>query len=514
MKINLSLLFLCCLNLFKPISTDNTFIFNFNLSLSEIKQSDSTRVVFLKKSIKESYKNKNWEIFHKKRFEQIELTTKLKDSLNLAKTYEYSGAFFDNNNQVDSAYFYYYKSFKLYDNLKDSIKAGRILINLAILQKNVRDYKGSENTSFKALEYLNKSDNARRTSSIYNNLGVVYNEQGDIVNSIKYHQRALELRREIENPLYFIHSLNNLGKLYKDDRQYDKAINFFDRALQFKEILKTRPLTFATIIDNKTHALFKKGKKDKIIEKSLETLEIRESENDKEGVIINCIHLAEYYSVFGYKEKSIEYAEKAEKISLEVKNIRDYLASLELVSNLYDSPKAQDHFKKYIRVRDSIDKAAVGYKNQFDRIRFETDEKNRTIEIQLQEIEKNRIIIISITIGLLCISVFLISHFIKKKKKRKKLQTKLEKGFEQYIKEKYFLSNQNIEFWKIWVIEHGQIQISEKLFITVNAVKSRRRSLRDKILRVEEIDGDFDQAKAIILYNKELEFYKKYSIVK
>lgn len=487
---------------------------NFHLSnltsLSIIQKSaDSTKVQFLKKKIKKSYKKKQWNVFHQSRLAQIKLTKELKDSSNLAKTFEYSGAYFRNHTQVDSAYYYFYKSYKIYDHLKDSSKAGRILVNLAILQKNTRDYKGSEQTSFKAIRYLTPSENSRRIASMYNNLAVVYNELGDIVSAIKYHKKSLEYRETLKNKLYLVYSLNNIGKLYKDNGEYGQAITYFKKALSYTKILYSYPLVKATIDDNYTHTLFKTGQKEGIIEASLKTLAVREKENDKNGIIINCIHLAEYFDVFGNRKKAIEFAERAEKVSLEIKNFRDYLVSLELISNMYKSPKAQEHFKKYILVRDSIEKVARSHKNQFDRIRFETEEKNNRIKEQSIEIDRKRTTIYSIIIILGCTFLVVLFLYRKKQLRENKLQKQLLLGFEQYLKEKYDLTNQNIEFWNIWTNDHGQEYIAEKLYITVDAVKSRRRSLKNKISKIEPIDGAFDRAKAIILFNKEFLFYKK-----
>lgn len=471
-------------------------------------QLDSLKIDSLKKVIRSSYIQKKWDTFHKARFEQIKLSSKQKDSQTLAKTLQFSGAFFKKRHKIDSAYFYFYKSFKVYDNIKDSLNAGKILVSLAILQKNTRDYRGSEQTSFKAISYLTPSQNTRRISSMHNNLGVIYNELDDVVNAIKYHKKALEYRKKLNKPLYLIHSYNNIGKLYRDNEQYEEAFNYFEKALSYKTILDTIPTIKASIVDNYNHTFFMTGKKEGIIETSLATLSIREKENDKEGIIINCIHLAEYFDIFGDRKKAILYAEKAEQISLETKNFRDYLVSLELISNLYDTPNAKRHFKKYIQVRDSLDKVALRYKNQFDRIRFETDEKEQRIEQQSKALNQKQNFIYSILIILVFIVLVILTIYYKRKKAKEILKEKLTEGFDNYLKNKYSLSNQNLEFWKIWVVEHGQNQIAEKLFITVNAVKSRRKSLRDKVYKVKKIQGDFDQAKAIILYNKELEFYK------
>ena len=82
-------------------------------------------------------------------------------------------------------------------------------------------------------------------------------------------------------------------------------------------------------------------------------------------------------------------------------------------------------------------------------------------------------------------------------------------GFRIYLVGKYSLTTQNFEFWDLWIRGYNQEMMSKKLHLSINAVKSRRKSLKDKINRTSKIDGDFGQAKAVILCNKELELYKK-----
>tara|TARA_R110002072_G_scaffold7503_2_gene40943 strand:+ start:736802 stop:738355 length:1554 start_codon:yes stop_codon:yes gene_type:complete len=490
-------------------SVDNkSILFNINSSQLNLKGFDSLRVRKLQETIKRTYKEENWNAFNESRLELITLTKKLKDSFSLAKALEYSGAYHRKHTKLDSAYYYFYQSYKIYRNLNDSLKAGRLLVNIAILKENIRDYQGSERTSFQAISFLKSSNNLRRISSMYNNLGIVYDEMGDVANSIKYHSKALEYRTAMSNPIYAAHSLNNIGKTYKNNKEYAKAISYFKEALEYESALKNSPKVKATILDNYIHAEFSNGVTTGIIDRAMEVLRLREEHDDKNGIIISCIHLSEYFNVLGQREKAIDFAKRAEKISLKTQNFRDYMASLELMSSMYNTSEAKEHFKKYISVRDSLDKVARTYKNQFDRIEFETNEKETTINEQSKELKKNKDLILIIFLCLFLSVVSLVTFYVWKKRKKKKLQKTLLKGFENYLKEKYGLSNQNFEYWKIWVEEHGQEIISQKLFISIDALKSRRRSLKNKVANIGEITGDFDQAKAIKLFNKELEFYK------
>ncbi|MBL4664169.1 MAG: tetratricopeptide repeat protein [Flavobacteriaceae bacterium] len=498
----------------KPLSLkERLLIVNRGYYFSIKSKNDSIRNEDLKQQIRLTYRKKDWELFHKYRKERLKLTVKLNDSSAHAKTLEYSGTYFKNEHRIDSAYYYYYKSFKLYDGLKDSLKAGRILINIAILQKNTHDYKGSEETSFKAAIYLEYSQNLRRRSSVYNNLGLVYEQLNDFDNSFKYHRKAFVLREQIlKTPLYKIQSLNNLGILHTQNHKYEKAKLYFERAIVYKTILENSPLLKSYIIDNHAYARFKNGETKNVLTSLLEALKIREEEEHLEGIVINCIHLAEYYSETGDRVTALEYAKRAEEIAETIKDYHNYLMSIELLSSLQNSIEAKDrHFKKYVSLRDSLDQVARNHKEQFARIKFETDEKDATIKKQNRKIRarENTILIVSgIIISIVFFSGFV---FIHKQKIKQRLKKELMNGFASYLIKKYSLTPENFEFWTKWIVSTRQDQLSKELYLSVDAIKSRRKSLKARIYKIQKMEGHFDKAKAINLYNEELSLYKTYT---
>ncbi len=476
-------------------------------------KNDSLKSTALKKYVKLYYKAKDWKNFHKFRKKHLGLTLALKDSLSHAKTLEYTGYFFLNQHQADSAFYYYYNSFKFFESLNDSLRAGKILINLATLQKRNHDYIGSETTSFKAIAYLKVSNDLRKISSAYNNLGLVYEQLDDLENALKYHEKAFELRKKIETtPLYRIHSLNNIGLIYTKKHQYLEAIVCYKKALTYNAVLQKNPIIKAHIIDNYTHARFKSGETNNILNRYLKALSIREEKKHLSGIIVNCIHLAEYYLEIDDISTALTYAKRAEKISEKIHNYEDYLKSIELLASLQENNENKNaHFKKYISIRDSLDLIARNHKNQFARVQFEINEKETVILNQKIEIKNKRIFITVGSIIVVFVGFCLLFFFQNKKRKQKKIEKKLVIDFDEYLTQKYKLTKENLELWENWVSDLNQDELALKLGLKINGLKSRRKSLRDKIILKREIKGNFNKSKAIIFYKEEQEFYKKNS---
>lgn len=477
-------------------------------------KNDTLKMKATEELAKLSYKQNKWDLFHKYKNEHIYLSTKYNDLYALAETYEYGGAYYMNHFLPDSAYYYYYNCYKIYENLNDSVKMGRILLNIAIIQKNTYDYTGSEASTFQALSYIKSNNNIKRISSLYNNLGLIYSRLNDFDNSIKYHLKALALRKQMKNNTkYVFHSLGNIGKAYKDNGQNDKAIIFFKNALKFKNYLDSNIRDKAIIIENYTHAQFKNGIIEGILSSYKNVLAMFNKENDIDGVITTCIHMSEYYQKIGNIKQALKCAEHANKSAKKIHRYKEYLLSLEILIKLQNNKEDKDfYFKKYIKVNDSLNLVAKKHKDKFARIIFETDIKNQTILKQKAHLEeKNNYIFILFSLILIIMAIILVIYIRRKKdkKNKKRLKEEFKNGFKNYLKKKYTLTNHNFEFWKIWIKGYTQEEIAQKLHLSINSVKSRRKSLKDRINEVEKIAGSFDKTKAIILYNKEQELYKK-----
>lgn len=498
--------------MFQGISTITTFILLFifcaiysqtNHSTSYSK--DSTHIQQLRIGIKEAYNKVEWGKFKDLQKEQIKLTLSVADTTEYARVLRYYEAYYTNIDvKSDSAYYYNTKIFNIYHFNGDSIRAGRRLLNKAILQKNFADYAGSGTTSFKALEYLKSSNDNRRISSIYNNLGIVYDRLKDIDNSIKYHQKSLEIRSKADGKiLYILHSLNNIGIAYSKNGDYNKAINHFNKAFQYDSILNTHKELKAKLIDNNAFAHYKNTNAN-VLSSLLEALEIREDIQHDNGIIISSIHLAEFYHDTGNAGRAIFYAKQAEELSLKTENYRDLLESLHILGNYYNTSEAKRYFNKFIAIKDSLDYVSRKHRDQFAKIEFEVSEKEELILDQQKEIKRKSYINIG-TISLIIIILGLIFG-IAIKKLLKKRGTLI--NFDEFLSEKYHLHNENLELWKFLVEGLTQEEIAEKIFRSVDTVKTRRRALYKKIRSVQTNLEKLDKSKAIIIYKEEQELHK------
>lgn len=294
-----------------------------------------------------------------------------RDTLSIAISFWDLGNFYNQRHYNDSSYYYYNRAYNLYDVVGEDFLAGRMLLNMGIMQKKIRDYSGSEVTTIRAIEKFKPLDKKDHLYKAYNNLGIIYNELGEFEESFQYHNTAL--RYQQENTLSEASSLNNIGVVLKNSGKYREAIGIYRKALSLENLPDQDPELYAMLLDNLAHA--KLLSHDTVESKKLfyRALDIRDSIGHLAGISINKLHLSEYYQFSKDTARAIEYAREAKAVARTSGNFRDLLDSMLHLAKI-DTANSARNLADYISLNDSLQNRERAVRNKFARIRFETDE--------------------------------------------------------------------------------------------------------------------------------------------
>ncbi len=372
------------------------------------------------------YEMKNFNLFKKINHETLKLAKKTSDSASIAKANFNLGNYFYNTLENDSAYYYYYNAEKMYTNLNDLLNAGIVLQNMAVIQQNAKDFIGSEKTAIKAVKYiipfLKTNKNAYiNLAGIYNNLGIVSVELDLYDEAIEYYLKASALRKEYEGSegLSQLVYENNLGIVYEKLGNYDRSLNYFSNVLKNEEFLDKRSPFYARVLNNYARNRFLLDNEDtELPSLYMEALSIRESINDKTGVMRSNIDISNYYLVRNDKELARSYGQNAYNIAKKYKLYDDVLETLLLLSKVEKNQnKSLDYTYRYIGLSDSLQKVERAITNKFARIEFRTDQ----IEEQNVKISRERELFLILAIAGL-VAAFLIYIIISQRSKNKELK--------------------------------------------------------------------------------------------
>ncbi len=366
--------------------------------LTQKESDDSLRNSYLLKISFRYYRLNDSLHFRKLNQESVNLSKALKDSSSLAANYWDLGGFYSKNGIKDSAYYVYAKAQKIYDNLGNEDFAGRMLLSMAIVQSDVKDFTGSEITTIKAIAKLKPLNKYEELYRCYNNLAISFNNLGEFDDAIENHKIALEYQRKIKRKNTFKeNTLNNIGVVYKNKGNYSEAIEYYRQALSTDQLEDSNLKLYAMLLDNLAYSKFKIDHVENIESELLESLRLRDSIKDYMGIAVNKLHLAEYYIFLKDSIKAKQYALEANVLSLKTNNFKEYLSSLLILAKLDKNNNVQ-YMSDYIKLNDSLRIQERALKNKFTRIQFQTNEfivKNKRLSKQKETILAISILILS-----------------------------------------------------------------------------------------------------------------------
>ena len=336
----------------------------------------STRDTLIEKG-RQAYFSKKLPLLKKITRQVDSLYQKTSDSILLAKYFHFKALESKLTYTNDSAFYYYYLSENISKQLNDSLAVGRRLLSLAILQKDAKDFLGSEISSIEALKYLEPIKPSIYLERIYNNLGVVAEELDQKEAAIQYYNKTLNINKKTNNNRSYTFTINNLGLLYQKRNNHKKAITYFEKGLLQDNLQEKFPIQYALLLENLAASNFLLGKKENVLKQYNEVLNIRKREKDFAELSTTHINLADYYKNINQTNKALFHANEALKYAKQTQNNKRWLESLIKLSGLTTGDKSKQYLEEYITLNDSLFQNERRLKNQFAKIRYETDKKEK-----------------------------------------------------------------------------------------------------------------------------------------
>lgn len=394
-----------------------------------------TRNLYFKIALK--YYNLNLMDKYLSRSSEVnQLSVQAKDSSHIAKSLYYLGDFYDDNSQLDSAFYYYTKSEKIYNNINDTLNTGKTILYKAGILNDVGNFSESEIEAIKALRLLSKTKDIRLIYECQNLIAISLKELNNFKKSLEYFELAINQLAKLEDENYekkiIINSrtscYNNMGRVYEKMEKYNEAVSLYKTGLKTKDLKQNYPKLYAMLLNNLAYSKMKLGKTQGVEDLLLESLRIRDSLKTLPGIVASKIKLGEYYLYKKDTSKALIYLKESLDLAYKIKSNSDILQALKLLTK-NDSKNKIYYSNLYIKVSDSIQNVERLTRNKFARIAYETE----TIEEQNQKLSKRNTYISSIAIALIFVFGIIFIFYRLKTKNKELLSTQKQQAANEKI---------------------------------------------------------------------------------
>ncbi|MBU2997336.1 hypothetical protein KO500_12890 [Cellulophaga baltica] len=386
---------------------------------------DSPKII--KEKIKYFSKNKDYQNAINTSKKLLEYANKTADSSTINNAYWRQAFYFKKMNHLDSAYFYFDKSYKINIRLKDSIKAGDRLLDMANIQKSIGDYNGSIETAIDGLKYIENTENFFSIIGLYQTISVCQKELGNSKEALRWINKAINLLNnynEVSKNTKFIIQ-NTKANILASQNHYAASHNILKKiANQTENINQTE---YSRVISNMGYYMWLNDKNNKKSEDLLlNSFQIRKELNTISGLISSTIHLTEYYFETDKKE-ALKYAELAVKYSKKQKNSVALLEALDLLLPLknYFNRDVSDEAILYSTTKNKLEKTKQAVRSIYVATKYDNDtleNKNLSLQTEVAKQQKENAIIFSIVLFLL-IAIASTVYYKNQQKKKEQLET-------------------------------------------------------------------------------------------
>ncbi len=418
-----------------------------------------------------------------------ELRTSKQDTNKVILLYDLSREFF--NSDISRAEKYSNRALFLSEKL--GFKKGIALSynNLGIINYYKAIYSVALSYHDRSLELMSEIGDRKGMAGSHNNKGAVYTQQGDYSLAIEEYLSSLRILEEIGDVQGVGRSYNNIGLVYYLQGNYPEAKGYYSRALKILEGTKDENL-IADILNNMGIIAFEDGEYDESLDYHMRSLNNRERTGNQRGTASSFTNIGDVYAAQEAFAKALEFQKKAYDIQNELGDKAGMLSSLRGIGTVLSLTNKNEEALEYMKevlelateigakkeLRDTYNdisniytrmgeyKRALTYKDRYAQLKdtlfseqtseiatnleakFESEKKSKEIEIlkrenEIQELQlgRNRILIISFTIGLVLalISVVIYARVNRERKKALELLQRQNESIKRQKEEKEVL---------------------------------------------------------------------------
>lgn len=310
--------------------------------------------------------------------EILNIGTSLNDSVTIAVAFHKLGLYHKKLKDLDSSYFYFDRSKKVYEGLGDSLQVVKNYTNMVAMLSDAGEFAQSDEMAIEALSFLKTIESPSHEATLYNAIAINAKDQNELKDALYWNELASTTTTSDRNRLIY---LGNRANIYRENAEYTKAIDIYVNLLDdLKEESNTD--NYNRINNNLNFTRWQQTKDVGLEDELTQGLELRKKSGSKIGEIASLGQLTQFYLDWNQSKARI-YALDMYQQASKIKHADYQLEALQLLMQAYDNDlqKHNTYAKVYMFTLDSVQQVRAQLSNKFAKIRFDSDKNRQENEI-------------------------------------------------------------------------------------------------------------------------------------
>jgi serine phosphatase RsbU (regulator of sigma subunit) len=334
---------------------------------------------------------------------------------------------------VDSALIYADEAYKLAHNGRTDYLTCKTALRLGIVYQNISNYKKATEYYKEGAKLAEKIGNKKLLAQAYNCFGNLFALQKQLSQASEYFNKALVISKEINDVRKVAVILSNLANIEYSkayvSNDYTNCNLVYKEALEWAVLAKDTEMQISTV-GNWGMSYSDEGKFDLSIEKLNYAINLAKESNHQSDLISLYHYLGRTQTFMKQYDKALASYGESLRLAFEFKDVdfqsENYFCLAELNYDIGKYKEAYDFFEKFKTTEDTLTNKAVINELNTIKIKYDTEKKQKEIELLKVNANKDKIMKISLLIGslfLLALAFLLFNRYKLKSKTNLLLET-------------------------------------------------------------------------------------------
>jgi len=337
---------------------------------------------------------------NEKALEYMQKSLKLKKEFGsgkktLARTLNNIGAIYNKLGKYETAFDYLRQALAIRQKMGDKKRTAFTLNEMGNVYQSIADYDKSLKYYLQALKIEEEIGYKRGMAIALNNIGNVYNDLNNYEKALEYFHKSLKIQQELNFKSGIAFSLTTIGSVYSSQKDYEKALEYYRKALLIHQETQNQN-KIALTLSSIGSVYNQMGEYELALAHAQNALIIQKENGDKKGLSTSYDLVGDIFYNLGEYNKALKYDLKSLNLAREM-NMRRILAErYKKISRSYYRlnrfKNAYDYYDLYSSLKDSLYSDESSKKIAEMQIKYETEKKEKEIELLKKEKDKTRLI--------------------------------------------------------------------------------------------------------------------------